>query len=161
VWRFPDDLKDFFRYVGATSIAPSGCYILPTHSSYAPLGVAGMVRGWRMMMDIWGERPGEVAPAGPLAGTTGANWHEDWIPIGDNSGGDYLFVDLREGPARGCVMEFTKAGACFADPLWPSVTAMLTEIADALEHTTPVLGRWIPTVEPDDGRLFWDYPDEP
>jgi hypothetical protein len=76
-----------------------------------------------------------------------------WLPIADDGGGGYLFADLRHGPSHGCVMQWDKCEAATLKPQWPSVTTMLAEIADALQHKTDIDG-----CQPeahDDGTLDW------
>ena len=54
-------------------------------------------------------------------------------------GGRYLFVDLRVGPLHGCVAEWDEKFS-FDDAIhWPSITEMLSDIADALTHGTPAM----------------------
>ncbi|MFI0463960.1 SMI1/KNR4 family protein [Saccharopolyspora sp. 5N102] len=151
--RFPDDLRDFFRCVGSITDISSGAVLPPAH---APLSLADSLRTRKMMIDIRGEPGDWLAETGPIAGTGGDTWSLRWIPIGEDNCGTTLFVDLREGAQRGCVMDFDKVEACSEPPQWPGVAAMLAEIAEALERNTVVLGNR-PSVEPD-GRLFWDAP---
>jgi hypothetical protein len=63
-----------------------------------------------------------------------------------------MFVDTRHGESHGCVTAYDKVDADNSGPRWPSVTAMLTDIAEAL-HTASPIGYWQPEVE--DGRLDW------
>jgi hypothetical protein len=55
--------------------------------------------------------------------------------------------------SHGYIMEWDKYEAATLEPRWPSVAAMLTEIADALQHRTDIHG-----YQPDacdDGTLDW------
>jgi cell wall assembly regulator SMI1 len=60
------------------------------------------------------------------AGTNPSDWIwlPAWVPVATNGGGDALFVDLREGPLRGCVTRFHKDAGSVPDPQWPSLAAM-------------------------------------
>lgn len=60
-------------------------------------------------------------------------WLPAWVPIAASGGGDELFVDLRGGPAHGCVMEWTKSGGASQEPFWPSISAMFDDVVRALE----------------------------
>ncbi|MGW6444512.1 hypothetical protein [Lentzea sp. NPDC055074] len=44
--------------------------------------------------------------------------------------GDYLFIDERPGPESGCVREWDVDEGSRLPSLWPSLFAMLTDIAD-------------------------------
>nr|MDT0660387.1 SMI1/KNR4 family protein [Micromonospora sp. DSM 115978] len=92
------------------------------------------------------------APAGtPCQGA----WLPSWLPIAGDGGGNDLFVDLRSGPAHGCVREFRRHSGALDEVLWDSVAAMLAEVAVALRHGVPVRGDrqiWVY----DDGTICWD-----
>jgi cell wall assembly regulator SMI1 len=60
-------------------------------------------------------------------------WLPSWIPLASNDGGDYLLVDLRRGERFGCIMSYSTDVGSSAQPLWPSVTAMLTSAAEFFE----------------------------
>ncbi len=61
------------------------------------------------------------------------------LPIAMNGGGDSLVVDLRPGEHRGAVFFWDHEKWGLEEPLWPSVSAMLADVADALETGGPVL----------------------
>nr|WP_042177600.1 SMI1/KNR4 family protein [Kibdelosporangium sp. MJ126-NF4]CEL12705.1 hypothetical protein [Kibdelosporangium sp. MJ126-NF4]CTQ93569.1 hypothetical protein [Kibdelosporangium sp. MJ126-NF4] len=80
-----------------------------------------------------------------------------WLPIADSRMGTDLFVDLRDGPLRGCVMSFDNVGTAQADPTWPSVTAMLAEVANALAGSEIVVDGDPVRAEVDErGHLTWE-----
>jgi cell wall assembly regulator SMI1 len=93
----------------------------------------------------------DQAPAGTPA--KGA-WLPRWLPIAGDGGGGNLFVDLRPGPARGCVREFTHGDGAGDAVLWDGVAPMLTDVAAGLTQDIPVHGyrAWVE----DDGRISWD-----
>lgn len=67
-------------------------------------------------------------------------WRLDWIPWAANhDGASYLFVDTGPGPGRGSVGYFFKETGGEAQ-LWPSLTAFLVALADAVEEGTPFFG---------------------
>ena len=80
-------------------------------------------------------------------------WLPSWLPIADDIGGAYLFLDLREGPQHGCVGRMDKEEISFSRPVWSSVTEMLAEVADALVNGTDIDG-WFPGAV-EDGRFGW------
>jgi hypothetical protein len=95
----------------------------------------------------------ERAPAGTVAGM----FLPSFVPIGDNGSGCSLVLDLRSGPLSGCVTPYMREDVDNRGPGWPSLDALLDDIADCLE-TAQSMGRWRPFVS--DGWLDWaiDYP---
>lgn len=77
-----------------------------------------------------------------------------WLPIADGSSAGGLFVDLRDGPAHGCVRWFDRTGGAEHGIWWPSVARMLAETAVALRTGTPIRGHSRTTNA--DGNLWWD-----
>ncbi|MFE1320375.1 SMI1/KNR4 family protein [Kitasatospora phosalacinea] len=63
----------------------------------------------------------------------------EFLPIADGPGGDTLFVDLRPGADHGAVRLWDHETWQLDLPWWPSVTAMLLDVAGALETGAPVL----------------------
>jgi cell wall assembly regulator SMI1 len=91
------------------------------------------------------------APAGsPCKGA----WLPRWLPIAGDGCGNDLFVDLRPGPAHGCVRQFLRDDGAGDAAWWGGVAAMLAEVAAALTQEVRVRGRriWVD----DDGRISWD-----
>jgi hypothetical protein len=67
--------------------------------------------------------------------------------------GQTWFVDLRSGPMYGCVREFDRVSTD-GKPRWANVTAMLADIAHALENHSPIDGSRAHLNH--DGTLYWD-----
>jgi cell wall assembly regulator SMI1 len=61
------------------------------------------------------------------------------LPIAMNGGGDSLVIDLRPGEHHGAVFFWDHEVWGLGVPLWRSVAAMLTDVADSLETGTPAL----------------------
>jgi cell wall assembly regulator SMI1 len=89
-------------------------------------------------------------PAGTLPRHSGLLWLPLWLPVAEDQMGGGLFTDLRGGPQHGCVLVYANDGAP-AGPVWPDVSAMWMEVADALESVDHeafertnehVAGRW-------------------
>lgn len=68
--------------------------------------------------------------------------------------GNDLFVDLRPGPAHGCVRRFLNDAGASDVTLWDGVAEMLAEVANALVQGDLIDGHriWVD----DDGALWWD-----
>lgn len=127
----PDELLAWLRLADGTE---GGAHyaILP---SYVPCGVDWIVREHQVRLEVYGEEDYSGAE-GTSAGDEG--WpveFYDLIPIAGSGSGDCLVVDLRPGRNRGCVMEWFNHGELGAG--WPSIAAMLADVADALEHGRP------------------------
>ncbi|MET9230814.1 SMI1/KNR4 family protein [Lentzea sp. NPDC003310] len=103
----------------------------------------------------------ETEPAGATSGV----FLPEFVPIAADDMGDYLFVDERPGPESGCVRAWDVDEGSRLPSLWPSLTAMLTDIADSLDTGAPALrghadaakffttSVYVPEVR--DGRLGW------
>jgi cell wall assembly regulator SMI1 len=126
---------------------------------YAPYGLADMMATRRLMLDIadqvwdeWSRTAGAREPAG------GHAWAflPTLVPIARNGSGDDLVVDLRSGPLRGCVKAYDHEQGALFPPPWPSLTALLTDVAASLAGGT-ALGNLVPAVS--DGRLSWQWYD--
>lgn len=114
---------------------------------------------WLNVMRVYGEQ--SELPPGP-AGSPCDVWLPEFMPIAADGCGADLFVDLRGGSARGCVVEYDKVGAAgYEDAtmstdvsMWPSVAAMLGGLADALDREVPARG--VRVWADDDGGISWD-----
>ena len=131
---------------------------------FIPMGVAQIVDEWRLMREVintgeWLE-PGEVeASEAGEAGTYSGVWCRTFIPVGDYTTGDFLFIDLRSGPLHGCIREWEDGAAYPREPHWDGIASMLSDIDQALQ-TGQLLDEGtgkIPTVK--DGALEWEYPE--
>ncbi len=70
-------------------------------------------------------------PRGPIAKVW---FHPKWVPIVDNQGGDYLFIDLApaKGGKKGQVISFFRDRGA-TDVLFESFSMLLNRVADDLE----------------------------
>ncbi|WP_018348196.1 SMI1/KNR4 family protein [Longispora albida] len=72
------------------------------------------------------------------AGSPGSTWLPAWLPIAEDRSGNGLFLDLRPGPARGCVRRYSVGyWPESSAPAWPGVAVMLTAIAGSLAVPVP------------------------
>jgi hypothetical protein len=124
----PAELARWWSLASGASLA----LIPPGHTPYA----VGDALAHRTSLASTGDSAlsstGDSAPAGtPWAGS----WLAQWLPIASQG----LFCDLRPGAARGCVGRVLPA-LVFQGPRWPSVGAMLAEVADAIRGDAPIDG---------------------
>lgn len=149
----PDDLVAWWRRSCGTTSFFAGRLL----TGFAPYSIDEAMECRTMMLEIAACDDADLADlAAEPAGSPCWNWLPMWVPIAYDSGGDFLFLDLRPGPERGCIMQWYEADFATGDPKWRNVATMLAEIADALEHGTEVNG-----VRPkvlDDGTIHWDWP---
>lgn len=116
--------------------------LVPDFSSPYPTSIA--LERWRMHLEVQQKSypPGpreEMArfvagqntqPAGTLQPQL--YWLPRWLPIAGDGGGGGVFIDLREGPLHGCLVEFSREHQG-TTPLWESVTQLWVDVADELE----------------------------
>ena len=147
---WPEELTAFFRLVNGFP-RESWIPILPGHELF---DLDRAVTERQLELDIWGEIDAEMgaepqtdASAGDYVGT----YLPHFLPFAGQDG-YLLFVDARPGPLHGCVTEFEKVDADGAGPKWPSLSAMLTDLADSLETGSAFDGRTPAVV---DGQLRW------
>ncbi|MEU9874069.1 MULTISPECIES: SMI1/KNR4 family protein [unclassified Actinomadura] len=158
--RLPADLVAWWRLANgsASSWSHQRFDLLP---GYCPFRIEHALDSRRVWWQVWHDQMiGEgllteevftKAQADP-AGTEARMWLLAFLPIAGSGGAD-LFVDLRSGPRRGCVREFDRVSTD-GEVRWGSVTAMLADIADALDNHGRIGGY---EARPDeDGVLFWD-----
>ena len=129
---------------------------------YLPLGADWIVKNWRMMAQVSNEVYGPVETAAAdtqPAGSKTFPFPRSWLPIGDDTGGDLLFVDLRSGTRSGCVAAYEEGDAFTRAPIWPDIAAMLDDVNAALRT-----GRWVHPNYPDldqipvvtNGKIRWE-----
>lgn len=96
------------------------------------------------------------APAGSPCNSA---WLPSWLPIAGDDGGNDLFVDLRPGPAHGCMRAFRRDGGAGDAAWWGGVADMLADIAAALAQGTSSRGDRVQAGQ--DGRICWETDEEP
>ncbi|MFF5078542.1 SMI1/KNR4 family protein [Actinoplanes sp. NPDC000266] len=140
----PVDLAAWWRT--ADGVGPR-FHLLP---GFAPYSVRDALASRRTWLEV-SEPSGDTEPAGSACHGV---WLPQWLPVAGNGSGDDLFVDLRPGPAFGCVGRFDHEIWEYDGPRWPGITAVLTEVGEAL-----ATGRAINHQQPRivDGRLSWEH----
>ena len=119
----PPGAEGFWRLAGAANLIPTGCTPLSSEDSN------------RERLRKTTEFQVEAEPAG----TTSGIFLEEFVPIAADGMGDYVFIDERPGPESGCVREWDVDEGSRLPTLWPSLNAMLADIAHSLETGEPVL----------------------
>jgi cell wall assembly regulator SMI1 len=150
----PEVVVTHFRHVAADPTLHSR--VLPHHVPLTARDAVRSLQTWRAVAASLRE-DGYLQPPGPdeaVAGTFAWSWREDFLPITEDGSGNCLFVDLREGEARGCVMEYDHEEGVLRQPWWPSLPAMARDLAEALARDGVCAG-YRPTVEA--GELGWVY----
>ena len=146
--RWPDDLRRWYALQDGSEWQSTP---LPT---WRILSLREMTARWPSLTSMYdGEEDligqGERNEAGSLAYI----YLPSFVPIGEAIWASYLYVDTRPGPRFGCVADHDRDEGATREPKWPSVTAMLEDVATALESGEACDG-WRPIVE--DGQLSWD-----
>jgi cell wall assembly regulator SMI1 len=142
-WQRADGMRGTRVSVGA---------LLPPH--YVPLSIREALESRRVWLEVAADADGTQGVERPEpAGSPCDVWQPVWLPIATDGGSSELFVDLRPGAAHGCVMTYDKVDAATSAPVWPSVGAMLADVADAFEHETTIAG-YFPWVD-EHGTLSW------
>jgi cell wall assembly regulator SMI1 len=142
---------------------PSG-HLIPDFSCPYPASMA--LGRWRMHLEVQQEfyppAMGEemerflAAQNSQPAGTLLNQWYwlPRWLPVAGDGMGGGLFVDLREGPLHGCLVEFSREDHASA-PRWRSVTQLWVDVADLMDAAATdldrsnrmdelLIGRWRP-----------------
>jgi cell wall assembly regulator SMI1 len=165
----PADLVAWWRCVDGTSAMTQ---IVPF--LYDPLAIRAALSSRQIWLEVMEDfhAPADLAwlsaqPAGSVADA----FVPEFLPIAADHGGCDLVVDLRPGSRWGCVREYDKVAAGEAEPLWDSVTAMLGDVAGALDNGTSAcldhdaamrargfdtVGGYVAVIE--DGHLSWEPP---
>ncbi|MET9225906.1 SMI1/KNR4 family protein [Lentzea sp. NPDC003310] len=141
----PEDLAAWWRTFGGIGENTYTHWPL-VPSMWQPHGLAAALDCRTLMMraisgiafaTLGEEKDYEAAALREPAGTPCVDiWLPAWLPVAADGSGYELFVDLRDGPRHGCVMEWGKYSGADGDPLWPNVTAMLDEASRALRGET-------------------------
>ncbi|MDI9894276.1 hypothetical protein QM797_06010 [Rhodococcus sp. IEGM 1381] len=147
---WPEELTSFFRLVNGFP-RESWVSMFPMHELF---DLDRAVSERQLELNIWGEIDAEMG-AEPQTDTSAGDYVGTYLPHFlpfAGADGYLLFVDARPGPLQGCVTEFQKVDADGAGPKWPSLSAMLTDLADSLENGTVFDGQTPFVVN---GQLRW------
>ncbi|MGQ4486482.1 SMI1/KNR4 family protein [Streptomyces sp. 372A] len=126
---FPQDLVDSALLVDGAEPDPRVGMLLPP--MYIPVSLERMAHLWRSKTASAADVGGGAACGG--AGSAIQGFSRFFVPVGDDTTGDLLVVDLRPGSMRGCVLEWGKVDGHFGSPAWGSLAEMWSDVAQALE----------------------------
>lgn len=150
---WPQELKDL--YAVQNGFAPGKwSQFFPEHDL---LSLPALVRLHREAPSVYehADLPESLpteAKRGHDAGTTVGTHLPDFVAFAYRDGKE-LFCDTRAGDLRGCVTEYAPEEGDSKGPIWLSISAMLSDLADAIETSAPLAGRWIAQVNA--GGLIW------
>ncbi|MEV4515616.1 SMI1/KNR4 family protein [Dactylosporangium sp. NPDC049525] len=160
--QLPSDLAAWWR---AADGVDGHLWLIPPY--FSPCSIGDALERREILLDGWNGVMSEDDPERFAARMSSAEqepagspcrfmWLPSWLPIAEDTGGGRIFADLRPGPANGCLRTFYRDDGASDAPVWPSVTAMIAEIATGVTFDLPVAGR-LPWIE-DSGTLTWDQP---
>ncbi len=149
--EWPPELVSYFSAHGGVS---RSARLLP---GCAPLGLTEALGIRAMMLRIAADlRSGDDDSAKSLAGERTFLFHPGLLPVGDDTGGGLLVVDLRPGPMHGYVTQYDaeNGGTQFDYHSWPSIGNLLTEVLLGLTTGEPVTPHWRASVV--DDEVDWE-----
>ncbi|WP_032376100.1 SMI1/KNR4 family protein [Rhodococcoides fascians] len=147
---WPTELRELFRQVNGIP-ADSWFPLFPSHHLF---DLEQVIDEREVELEVWSQFGDEAEQGGSNAGDPAGTWLPEFIPFAGVDG-YFLFVDSRPGPLWGCVSEFEKVGADDRGPQWISLSAMLADLADALDTGGTFAEVWCPSIV--DGQLEWTY----
>jgi cell wall assembly regulator SMI1 len=143
---WPSELRELYRLADGAPTGQLWSGVLPGWD-FMPLAsveeTSDMYSGFDWVDEELGDQP---------AGEPAFAFLPVFVPIGEDYTGCTLFVDCRAGQLFGCVTGYMREDADSDGPTWTSVSAMLQDVANALEHDG-VSNGYRPKVE--DGLLTW------
>lgn len=153
--QWPSDLRTWFLLHNGSDQGRAFPQVIP---GYRPVNLAELEQEWTSLCRIWAPTTAAVGGDDLLAapaGTTAFTFLESYIPIAANDSSEYVVIDTRSGDEMGCVVEFIGEDTDQGSMCWPSLAAMIKDVADALDSDNPCRG-WVPIVV--NGYLDWDFP---
>lgn len=93
-------------------------------------------------------------PELPEAGTPAWIYLDSFVPVAERDG--YLLLyDARPGPRNGCITQYGRDTADESGPTWPSLAALLDDLATALETGATFDNHWHAVAE--SATLTWNF----
>lgn len=158
---WPDELRELYRCVERADDR-RGMLLLPPSFEVLPLsGLVSLHALWGRLSSspVYGVPVDVASEMAKPAGSPAADMLPGFIPFA-SSDANTLFVDTRPGPLHGSVNLWPDQDWPREPPLWRSPSAMLDDLASALERNAPLAmrmalwGKYQPYVE--DDRLVWE-----
>ncbi|MGD3109434.1 SMI1/KNR4 family protein [Streptomyces sp. YGL11-2] len=129
---FPECLVELLSLTGGVEPDPRAGLLLPP--MYLPVSLLRATELWRRKLEISGDSPSNNEST---AGAAIQGYSKYFFPVGDDTTGDLLVVDLRPGDLHGCIVAWGNVDGHFGSPVWGSVVEMWSDVADALETGSP------------------------
>lgn len=151
--RWPRELEDFYAVQGGFADG-KWLRLFPEHDLLSLPDLVRLQRGAPAayeLADTPESRPSE-ADRGRDAGTVVGTHLPEFVAFAHRDGRE-LFCDVRAGDLTGCVTEYRREDGDSGGPIWTSISAMLSDLADAIETGAPLDGRWIAQVS--ESGLDW------
>lgn len=126
----PADVREWWML----SQVSAGCWI---PGSFAPVELEEALETRKIWLLVAEQEESLAAENGE----DHARFLPEFLPIAMSPGGDGLIVDLRPGRHHGAIYVWDHERWGLGVALWDSVSAMLQDIAGALESHTPALAR--------------------
>ncbi len=145
---WPTELRELFRHVNGIP-ADSWFPLFPSHNLF---DLEQVIDEREVELEVYSQFSDEAEQSDSNAGEPAGTWLPEFIPCAGIDG-NFLFVDSRPGPLHGCVSEFDNESADNRGPQWISLSAMLTDLADALETGSTFAEVWHPSIV--DSQLDW------
>jgi cell wall assembly regulator SMI1 len=132
----PADLREWWRQADGVN-NPVMAFLLP--EAFAPMSCGDALESRAGWLEICEGSPFDDEPDDETGDEQIMDFHPLFLPIGNDTCGDFLCVDLRDGPRHGCIGMWDHEGGWDRPLYWDSTTDMLTDIRDALVHGRPAL----------------------
>ncbi|WP_328688011.1 SMI1/KNR4 family protein [Streptomyces phaeochromogenes] len=127
-FSLPEQLHEWLLLADGLEVRPEAGRLLPP--MFVPVGFRRMVQLWKLKMDIGNDGKPEGTPQ---AGMPQRGFSERFVPLGDDTTGDLLVVDMRPGNQQGCVLHWSMVDGVCGPAYWPDVAQMWRDVAEALQ----------------------------
>jgi cell wall assembly regulator SMI1 len=153
--RWPDDLRRWYSLQDGVDWESANTPL----PDWRILPLSELVEQSEAMSSLFEEDEAELVREGEQqeAGSIAFIYLPSFVAIGENIAACCLYVDTRPGPRFGCIADWDRDEGAISEPTWPSVSAMLEEVAAALETGQSCDG-WRRTVA--SGVLAWELSDD-
>lgn len=114
-----------------------GMQLLPLQArlfppSFIPYEAAEMMASYHLWAEITEAESADSWNGDGVAGESRSSYSSKFWPIATDSAGDEYFIDLRDGDMHGSVCCWYQSSGAVGEPLWGSVSSLLSDVASAL-----------------------------
>lgn len=134
--RLPADLREWWQQADGVS-NPVMAFLIP--NGFAPMSCREALQSRASWLELAAESSPEDEPIDMAGDEHAFDFHRLFLPIGDDTLGNFLCADLRDGRQHGCIGEWNHEAGWDNALFWESVTDMLTDVRDALVDSRPAL----------------------